>query len=104
MAGFEVTTEAIIDQRVLESLNLFPSYLPDRKRKKYSTEDWTAETYFNEYLPKVKEASERWGCTLRNADRALWGLSVARRIEQIILKSAGERASSSGVVASNLEA
>jgi thermostable 8-oxoguanine DNA glycosylase len=75
----------IIDQRVLEELDLFPPKLAKHKpTKNFNTYDWTAEDYLLEYLPKVRECSERWGRTLRDTDRALWGLSVSRRIEQII--------------------
>lgn len=79
----------IIDQRALESLNLFPSTLPDAMRtsKGYSADYWTAEDYVNEYLPTVKERSKLWSCKLRSADQALWGLSVSRRVGKIIAKS-----------------
>lgn len=77
----------IIDVRVLEKLDLFPSTLSAEKRKIHSTEDWTAKNYFDEYLPKVRERSEAWCCTLRDADRALWGLSVRQRVDDIISKS-----------------
>ena len=79
----------IIDQRVLEVLDLFPPTCPVAKRqsKDYRSDDWTAAEYVDEYLPKVKERSRRWGCTLRNADQALWGLSVKRRVEELIAKS-----------------
>lgn len=78
----------IIDQRVLENLNLFPSKLATNKRVRYNADDWTASDYIDEYLPAIKRQSERWGCTLRDADRALWGLSVSRRIEEVITSSA----------------
>ncbi len=78
----------IIDQRVLEILDLFPSRLAkDEQKNKYSTDNWTPEDYVDEYLPKVKGCSESWDCTLRDADRALWGLSVYKRIEEVIDQS-----------------
>jgi hypothetical protein len=77
----------IIDERVLEMLDLFPSTLPRAKRTRHSTEDWTAREYWNEYVPQVKKQSEAWGCTLRDADRALWGLSVRGRVDEIIDKT-----------------
>jgi hypothetical protein len=81
----------IIDTRVLGQLHLFPKRLADKRRTKaepiYKTEDWTAEEYVNEYLPKVKTYSEQARCSLRNADRALWGLSVYKDIENVIFKS-----------------
>jgi hypothetical protein len=76
----------IIDWRVLEILDLYPSRLAKAKRKRHSADDWTAADYMREYLPNVKAYSERWSCTLRDADRALWGLSVDQRIEKIIAK------------------
>lgn len=77
----------IIDQRMLEELELFPSRLAEHKRKKYDTDDWTEKDYIDEYVPIVKKCSERWGCTLRDADRALWGLSVNKQIEDFIAKN-----------------
>ena len=75
----------IIDQRVLEVLELFPSKL--RKHKNYDTYDWTPVDYVDEYLPRVKECSVGWDCSLRDADRALWGISVNNRIEKVIAMS-----------------
>jgi hypothetical protein len=79
----------IIDERVLASLDLYPSGYEKKKRKKkkYSTDDWTAKTYVDEYLPRVRERKEQWSRTLRETDQALWGLSVNQRIEKIIKKS-----------------
>jgi hypothetical protein len=64
----------IIDRRVLEILGLSPT----------KAEGWSAERYFQEYVPRVKEQSAQWGCTLRDADRALWGLSVRDDVNRII--------------------
>jgi hypothetical protein len=64
----------IIDQRVLGTLGLEPT----------NADGWTAERYFQELLPKVKEYCGQWGCTLREADRALWGLSVRNEINEHI--------------------
>jgi hypothetical protein len=83
----------IIDWRVLKELELFPSNLSVAKQvakrefEDYTTDDWTAENYIDEYLSKVKERKELWGCTLRDADRVLWGLSVSQRIKELIAKS-----------------
>ncbi len=79
----------IIDERVLESLDLHPREYANKKKKKkkYSTNDWTAKGYVDEYLPRVRERKEQWSRTLRETDQALWGLSVNQRIEQIIKKS-----------------
>lgn len=77
----------IIDWRVLEALDLFPDGLPEEKRREYNSIDWTAKTYLEEYLPKVRERQKLWGCTLRETDRALWGLSLNRRVEKVIKKS-----------------
>ena len=63
----------IIDYRVLETLDLKP----------LKADRWTAERYFREYLPKVKEHCGQWDCSLRQADRALWGLSVRDQIKKI---------------------
>lgn len=62
-------TFTIIDERV-QSLDLLPSgHEKKKKRKKkkegkekskYNTEDWTAETYVDEYLPKVKARHFRY--------------------------------------------
>jgi hypothetical protein len=73
---------SIIDERVLEVLDLVPSTAKDKS--KYTTEDWTAKEYFDKFLPKVKERSMEWGSTLRDTDRALWGLSVNQDIEETI--------------------
>jgi hypothetical protein len=82
----------IIDTRVLGQLKLWPKRLVDKRgrqeKAEYVTTDWTSAEYLDEYLPKVIEFRKRKGYTLRNADRALWGLSVNNRIEQIISKSA----------------
>lgn len=73
----------IIDQRVLEALDLFPSRLAAHQPRNYSTYDWTTEDYVSEYLPRIREVSKQWGRSLRDTDRALWGISVSRRIERI---------------------
>jgi hypothetical protein len=78
---------SIIDWRVLETLELHPTGLASEKRGEYDASQWKAKSYVDEFLPKVKERSEVWGCTLRDADRALWGLSVNRNIEGVIRKS-----------------
>ena len=77
----------IIDQRALETLDLFPSKLREDERKEYKTDDWSPADYVQEYLPKVRDCSQRWRRSLRDADRALWGLSVNQRVEAIIAKS-----------------
>jgi hypothetical protein len=83
----------IIDWRVLQELDLFPSHLPvqnqivKRERADYNTGDWSAANYLMEYLPKVRALAESWNCSLRDADRALWGLSVRRRVEELIQSS-----------------
>lgn len=71
------TDFTIIDQRVLAQLELNPA----------TTDGWSAQEYVRRYLPRVEECAKTWGCTLRDADRALWGLSVSKRIEQIIHSS-----------------
>jgi len=93
-------TFTIIDERVLESLDLLPGGHEKKKRRKkkkegkekskYNTEDWTAETYVDEYLPKVKARQDEWKRTLRETDQALWGLSVNRRVEKVIKRSEEE--------------
>jgi hypothetical protein len=79
----------IIDERVLESLDLYPRGYEKKKkkRKEYSSDDWTAKGYVDEYLPRVREREVQWSRTLRETDQALWGLSVNRRIENIIKKN-----------------
>jgi len=77
----------ILDWRALETLNLFPSRMSPEKQGEHSADDWTAKDYINEYLPRVKEQRDSWECTLRDTDRALWGISVARRMDEIIRKS-----------------
>jgi len=82
----------IIDERVLESLDLFPvgyerKKRKENKKKKYSTDDWTAKEYVDEYLPAARKYKDEWKRTLRETDQALWGLSVNRRVEKIIKKS-----------------
>jgi hypothetical protein len=73
---------SIIDERVLEVLDLVPSTA--KNKSKYTTEDWTAEEYFDKFLLKVRERSMEWGSTLRDTDRALWGLSVNQDVEETI--------------------
>jgi hypothetical protein len=70
-------------------LDLYPRGYENKKKekRKYSTDDWTAKGYVDEYLPRVWERREQWGRTLRETDQALWGLSVNQRIEKIIKKS-----------------
>lgn len=77
----------IIDENVLGVLSLFPSSLPAHKRNRYTTEYWTAAEYLDEFLPKVEQFSRRWHCGLRQADQALWGLSVEQDIQRIIANS-----------------
>jgi hypothetical protein len=83
----------VIDWRVLSELDLFPSNLSvaqqvsKRKSDDYNADDWTAENYLSEFLPKVNACAKLWNCSLRDADRALWGLSVHRRIQEIIKES-----------------
>lgn len=67
----------ILDWRVLGMLHLEPK----------EAESWTAEDYFNRYLPRVKDYCEQWECTLRQADQALWGLSVSESIDEIEKKA-----------------
>jgi len=82
-------TFTIIDERVLESLELFPRWYEKKKKQKekYSTADWTAKGYVQEYLPRVREYKDRWNKALREVDQVLWGLSVNRRVEKVIKKS-----------------
>jgi len=77
----------IIDQRVLGELDIFPSRLAERRPKKHNTDHWTAADYVREYLPKVKEFRKHWECTLRDTDRALWGLSVSKQVDKFIAES-----------------
>ena len=67
----------IIDQRVLGQLGLGPA----------TTDRWTVDEYLKRYLPAVRERAKGWGCTLRDADRALWGLSVRKQMADIINSS-----------------
>lgn len=67
----------IIDRRVLEQLRLCPA----------TTDRWTVEEYFERFLPAVRECAMGWNCTLRNADRALWGLSVSKQMADIICRT-----------------
>ncbi len=68
----------ILDWRVLETL---------QEVKRPNADDWTASTYIGEYLPRVREQQAAWACTLRDADRALWGLSVRRRMIEVAAAS-----------------
>ena len=60
----------IIDFHMLE---LFPFRLDALSAKKYLAE----------YLPKLKAQRDLWGCTLRDTDRALCGLSIRDRLAEI---------------------
>lgn len=68
--------------------------------KKYTILDWrvsetlclvssidSANAYLTLYLPRVRKRAKKWKCSLRDADRALWGLSVNRRLKRIIARS-----------------
>jgi hypothetical protein len=74
----------ILDWRVLETLQFFPSAVEEASSREPRVDDWTAKTYMAVFLPTVRKQSLLWGCSLRNADRALWGLSVRRRITELI--------------------
>jgi hypothetical protein len=74
----------ILDIRVLGILSLYPSKLEVPLRSKPADDQWTAEDYWNEFVPKVQQRSREWRCKLRDADRALWGLSVAKEIDGTI--------------------
>lgn len=71
----------IIDRRVLEQLG-YPEERQD-------TSKWTPEDYLRIYLPEVRKRSRQWNTTLRDADRALWGLSVDHQIGKILKGSDG---------------
>ena len=77
----------VLDWRVLESLRLFPSRMPKDQRREYKSEDWTAKEYIAEFLPRVKKISADWRLSLRDTDRALWGMSLRRRLDDVISKS-----------------
>lgn len=77
----------IIDWRVLETLDLFPGGLPQERRREHSADSWTVEEYLDEFLPAIQRQGVEWGCELREADRALWGLSARLRALEIINKS-----------------
>lgn len=65
----------IIDWRVLEALRLQPA----------TTDRWTAADYVSEFLPAVQNFRKRHShLSLRQADQALWGISLNTRIERLI--------------------
>lgn len=74
----------IIDERVLGVLELVPSGVLPRQQSRYTTPDWNAESYIRVYVPRVQAYRQRWGCSLRDTDRALWGLSVSKQIKEFI--------------------
>ncbi|SRR5579871_209016 len=74
----------ILDIRLLGMLALYPARLKSNKPSEPAVEQWTAEEYWNEFVPAVQQRSKYWGCSLRNADRALWGLSVANEVDDTI--------------------
>lgn len=71
----------IIDRRVLEQLGY--------SGRLQETSAWTPEEYLRTYLPQVKECSRQWNTTLRDTDRALWGLSVDHKIDELLKGSGG---------------
>jgi hypothetical protein len=73
----------IIDQRVLEVLELVPPRLKDHPPR-YRAEDWRVDEYIEYYLPRVLAVRKQWNRCLRKTDQALWGISVSRRIDEII--------------------
>jgi hypothetical protein len=81
----------ILDIRVLGILALYPSRLESNKPSKPADDQWTAEDYWKEFLPTIQQRSKEWCCTLRNADRVLWGLSVANEIDETIGISAQQK-------------
>jgi hypothetical protein len=70
------TKFTIIDGRVLEVLGMKPD----------KAEKWTPEQYWNEFVPSVKQHC-RPGFSLRDVDKALWGLSVYERIKKITVQA-----------------
>ena len=61
----------IIDWRVLEALRLQPA----------TTDEWTSTTYISEFLPAVEDFRKQHShLSLRQADQALWGMSLNKRI------------------------
>lgn len=65
---------SVIDWRVLEVLGLFPA----------TTDKWTVEDYVERFLPEVRGFADRHRLRLRDADRALWGISVYRQIGRMV--------------------
>jgi hypothetical protein len=63
----------IIDWRVLEALGLQPA----------TTDKWTAKRYMEVFLDAVKKFGKQHELSLREADQALWGISLNRRIVRI---------------------
>lgn len=71
---------SVIDWRVLEMLGLYPTRLKNKlivrgHQRHYDALDWTTEEYIKEFLPALKSLLNE-KITLRDLDRALWGLSV----------------------------
>jgi hypothetical protein len=66
------------------TLDLFPSRMPQNKGKEHNTEDWTADAYLADYLPRIKEQAHLLDCTIRDADRVFWGLSVRNGIARVV--------------------
>lgn len=60
----------IIDWRALEALGLLPA----------TTDKWTAREYLERFLVAVQDFAIQNGLCLRQADRALWGLSLNKRL------------------------
>jgi hypothetical protein len=66
----------IIDSHMLE---FFP----------FRLSDISAKDSLIEYLPRLKAQRDLWGCTLRDTDRALRGLSINNRLGEIIKNLSG---------------
>lgn len=62
---------SIIDKRVLSELGY---------TDKPETYKWTAQTYWKEFIPKIREFAEANRVDLRTADKILWGKSLSRQI------------------------
>ncbi len=67
----------ILDWRVLDVLEIKPG----------ESSKWSAKDYWKRFVPRVKAERERFDRTLRDTDRALWGLSVYRQVMELIQKT-----------------
>jgi hypothetical protein len=77
----------IIDWRALDVLDRYEPFPFELKRNRLNQPDaskWTADQYVKIYVDRVRRLGRELKYSLRDTDRALWGLSVKCDMRKII--------------------